>query len=171
MSTDPSRVVLTPDTSEIRYRFDPFIRKAVHGFISACCCVDLTPRSSELLTSARLGQSIVFPIDQEAYSANPIPPFEQPVTRTTLDSSPADMVMGWVSSESSDLGFEGFVEMNRSARSHGRSAFCLSVCARGYCPGFPEGSSWEFPALMDWIPGVTFRQICYELTGTHKLSQ
>ena len=92
MSTDPS-LVPTPGTSEIRYRFDPFVRKTVHGFISTCCCVDLAPCSSKLLASAGLRQPVVFPIDQEAYSANPIPPFEQPVTRTTLDSLPADMLM------------------------------------------------------------------------------
>ena len=139
-------------------------RKTVHGFISACCRVDLASCGSKLLTSSGLRRSIVFPIGQEAYSAKPTLPFEQPATRTTLGSVPADMLMRWVSSQRSDPESEDFVlgkeAQHMQSRSVGRS--------RGSCPRFPEGSSWApSSALMDWVPGLTFYRIFYERTGTH----
>lgn len=75
--------------SELRFDgdhlFDHFMRKTVHRLFPACCRVDLAPCCSKCFTSSTLYQSVVACVIQEAYSANPIPPCEQPVTRTTLD--------------------------------------------------------------------------------------
>lgn len=81
--------VLTPDSSNWNHPFDLFVRKTLHRAVFACCRVNLAPRGSKLLTSSGLCQFVVFHFGQKAYSANPIPPLEQPVTNTTFDSLPA----------------------------------------------------------------------------------
>ena len=71
----------------------------IHRFLSACRCVYLASGSSKFLAPSGSRQRPVFPVDQETYSANPIPPFEHPVTSTTFDSVPAGIFYETVTPE------------------------------------------------------------------------
>ena len=77
---------------ERSHPLDLLVRKTLHRVSSTCGRIDLAPGGSKLLASFGLCQSVAFCIGQEAYSANPIPPFEHPVTTTTFDSPPADIL-------------------------------------------------------------------------------
>ena len=78
-----------------------FFREKTHPLLRVCVplrrlCTPRKqmPRIFMIASARRLSRP-----NQKAYSANPIPPFEQPVTRTTFDSVLADMSMRRVKPE------------------------------------------------------------------------
>ena len=71
-----------------------FFRETTHPSLGVCVPLrrPCTCRNKYLVSSG-LRQPVIFHVDQKPYSANPILPFEQPVTRITFDSVLADMSM------------------------------------------------------------------------------